>query len=108
MSKNSTQYEVLFLTGTSFSSRKWQKRDQADKRKNLTDKEQLEEACWNGLLPEIFPEIFRESADLKSLYLWQIKQAQSFLEIEMGESPASKDYYFSIDPYCFLKQQYLS
>jgi len=108
MSKNSTQYEVLFLTGTSFSSRKWQKRDEADKRKNLTDKEQLEEACWNGLLPEIFPEIFRESTDLKSLYLWQIKQAQSFLEIEMGESPASKDYYFSIDPYCFLKQQYLS
>ena len=72
------------------------------------DKEQLEEACWNGLLPEIFPEIFRESTDLKSLYLWQIKQAQSFLEIEMGETPASKDYYFSIDPYCFLKQQYLS
>jgi hypothetical protein len=58
-------------------------------RDKLTDREQLEEACWNGLL-EIFPEIFRESANLKSLYLWQIKQAQSFLEIEMGDTPGSK------------------
>lgn len=102
MKKNSTQQEVLLLTGTNFSNRQWNTKDEIASKK-LTDEEKLEEACWNGLLPEMLPEIFAETlAAKKKLYLWQVKEGASFLELEMGEYPETKDNYFSIDPYSFL------
>jgi hypothetical protein len=102
MKKISTQQEVLLLTGTNFSSRQWSTKDETPSKK-LTDEEKLEEACWNGLLPEMLPEIFADTiTPEKKLYLWQIKEGASFLEVEMGEYPEAKDNYFSIDPYSFL------
>lgn len=102
MKKNSTQQEVLLLTGTNFSSRQWSTKDETSSKK-LTDEEKLEEACWNGLLPEMLPEIFTDTIKPdKKLYLWQVKEGASFIELEMGEYPEAKDNYFSIDPYSFL------
>lgn len=103
MKKNSTQQEVLLLTGTKFSSRQWCMKDE-NQSKQLTDSEKLEEACWNGLLPEMLPEIFTETmAPGKKLYLWQVKEGASFLDLEIGEFPVAKDNYFSIDPYSFTR-----
>ena len=102
MKQNSTQQEILLLTGTNFSNRQWSTKDDTSSKK-LTEEEKLEEACWNGLLPEILPEIFAETkAQKKKLYLWQVKEGASFLELELGEYPEEKDSYFSIDPYSFL------
>jgi hypothetical protein len=106
MKTNFTQQEILLITGTSFSEREWSKNDDDGKRKNFTDKDKLEEACWNGLLYEMLPEIFKKSIDGKKLYLWEIKQGASFIDIELGEVPAKKDNYFSIDPYCFLNDKF--
>ncbi|MGC4038939.1 MAG: hypothetical protein QM764_23475 [Chitinophagaceae bacterium] len=101
MKNKSTQQEVLLLTGTNFSNRQWCSNDES-RSKKLSEEEQLEEACWNGLLPQLLPEIFTETKDASKLYLWQVKEAASFLELEMGEFPEEKDNYFSIDPYSFL------
>jgi hypothetical protein len=107
MKTNSTQQEILLITGTSFSSRQcYQKEDEANENQ-LTEKQQLEEACWNGLLEYLLPEIYLH-ADDKKLYLWQIKEAASFIEIELGEQPEEKENYFSIDPYSFLPMRSLS
>jgi hypothetical protein len=101
MQKNSTQQEILLMTGTSFSARQWaDKIDSGEGRTN--QEEQLEEACWNGLLPEMLPEIFADNPNAKKLYLWKIRQAKSFLEIELGETPVEIDKYFSLDPDYFL------
>ena len=43
---------------------------------DLTEKEQLEEACWNGLLLPMIPEIYDLSEENKKLFLWQIKKGQ--------------------------------
>jgi hypothetical protein len=102
------QQEILLMTGTSFSSRQWCEKNDQDDQNHLTEKEQLEEACWNGLLPEILPEIYGKACGATKLYLWQIKEAVSFIEIELGELPAEKEKYFSIDPYSFLQMQSLS
>ena len=101
MKANSTQQEILIMTGTNFSHRQWsEKEDTANN--NLSDKEQLEQACWNGLLQEMLPELCEKPGKNKKLWLWQIKEATSFLELELGEFPETKDNYFSIDPYSFL------
>jgi|SRR5215471_14952868 len=102
MEKISTQQEILLLTGTRFSSRQWCEKDNTDNNERLTPKERLEEACWNGLLNEMLPEIFN-LAPHNGLYLWKVKEASSFLEIELGEFPVVTDKYYSIDPYSFLE-----
>ena len=106
MKTNSTQQEIILLTGTTFSAREWCERD-SNKENKFSDREQLEEACWNGLLPEMLPEVYLQKEDHK-LFLWQIIECKSFIEIGLGETPESVDARFSIDPYSFLQFQLLS
>ena len=100
--KTTIQQEILLITGTSFSSRQcWQQND-ADRQKNLPEAEQLLEACWNGLLNEMLPEICLRDLGNKKIYLWRIRENRSGIEIEMGEFPEELEKDFSIDPYSFL------
>ena len=107
MKTESTHQEILLVTGTSFSSREWSQKDR-DCKNNFNDREQLEEACYNGLLEEILPEIFIKMPAEKKMYLWDIKQGNSFIELELGEIPGETDKLASIDPYSFLHLQMLS
>lgn len=109
MKATSTQQEILLMTGTSFANRQSQdKTDSSEKSKYLSEKDRLEEACWNGLLKEMLPEVFKEIDSKKELYLWQIKEGSSFIELELAEFPEEKDRYLSLDPYAFLPVQYYS
>ena len=108
MKATSTQQEILLMTGTSFSNRQSQEKADSDKSRNLSEKERLEEACWNGLLKEMLPEVFKEIDADKELYLWQIKEASSFIELVLAEFPEEKDRYLSLDPYAFLPVQFYS
>jgi hypothetical protein len=101
METNSTQQEILLLTNTSFSRRQWSEKDASDNNSS-TDKEQLENACWNGMLKEILPEVFIQAAEGEELFLWQVIEASSFLELELGEHPEVIDKEYSINPYAFL------
>lgn len=95
------QQEVLLMTGTSFSSRQcWQKIE--NNKDHLSETEQLQEACCNGLLPEMLPEICGNN---KKLFLWKIHENKSCIEIELGEFPENMDKDFSIDPYSFIHFQ---
>ncbi len=103
----STQQEILLITGTKFSAREWADKNAEDKNK-LSDNEQLEEACWNGLLDEIIPEIIEKTTEGKKLFMWHIRPCKFFLEIELGESSSFIAGEFSIDPYLFVPQLILS
>ena len=94
------------MTGTSFSSGQWC--GKTDLQKQFTDREELQNACWNGLLQEMLPEIYKPAADNKNLYLWQITEATSFIDLELGEVPGEIEKYHSINPYSFLPLQSLS
>jgi len=102
MKTNSTQQEILLITGTSFSSRQCCDKDDTSK---FNEREKLENACWNGLLPDMLPEIFEQPSAAKKLYLWEIRETESFIEVEMGEYPEPRDNYLSLDPYAFLSAQ---
>lgn len=92
------------MTGTSFASRQCLEEDTQNPGR-LTEKEQLEQACWNGMVAELLPELTMPVAGSKKIYLWNVTEADAFLELDLGEFPAAKDRQFSIDPYCFLEMQ---
>lgn len=108
MKTNSTQQEILLVTGTSFSSRQCFEKNDNNGCNDLNEKQLLEEACWNGMLPGMLPELYEKTENNSKLYLWQIREAKSFIEIDLGELPEEKDSYLSIDPYLFLSVRFLS
>ncbi|MFI5154208.1 MAG: hypothetical protein ACHQET_12790 [Chitinophagales bacterium] len=101
MNKKATQQEVLLLTDTSFAHRQWVEKG-ASEAKQLSDREQLELACWNGILKNTLPEIDAELMTGKKLWLWLIKEANSFLELQLSDYPYPFEKWASIDPYSFL------
>ena len=107
MKAHSTQQEILLITGTKFSEREWAEKLVEDKNK-LSATEKLEDACWNGLLDEMLPEIVQKTDDGKKLFLWNIRNCRSFLEIELSDSSPVIDRENSIDPYLFVSEIPLS
>ena len=70
MKTNYTQQEILLLTGTSFSLQEFSETTDGLNYNHLTEKEKLEVACWNGLLPVMLPEVFQQHAVNKSVHSW--------------------------------------
>ena len=101
------QQEILLLTNSKFSQREWAEKIGEEKNK-LSPTEQLEDACWNGLLDEMLPEIMEKTSEGKDLFLWNIRHCQSFLEIELSESSPIIERKHSIDPYLFVSEINLS
>jgi hypothetical protein len=108
MKATSTQQEVLLITGTRFSSRQCQDKKDSGNPNRLTDNEMLEDACWNGLIQSMLPEVFDAIPDADKLYLWRTKEADAFIELELGEYPDQIEKESSIDPYTFLPTMILS
>jgi len=102
MKTDTINQEILLVTTTTFANKEWCEKNAEEGIHHQSPIEQLEEACWNGLLDELLPEIIEKSVLGKSLSMWQIRQGKSFLEIELGEYPVSIENYFSLDPYSFL------
>lgn len=100
MEEKFTQQEILLVTGNGYLSKEWVKKEETGKDKdNTSNRDKLEEACWNGLLQELLPELFERSDDNQKLPLWSVRATDSFLELELSDYPAAVDPYFSIDPY---------
>ncbi len=105
MSQISTQQEVLLVTGSRFASRQYCEKDGTEQPKNLSQPEKLKEACWNGLLKDILPELFFMVNPEARMFMWQMRECRHVLAMEMAEEPSDIDYFASIDPYCFLETQ---
>ena len=99
MEEQSTQQEVLLLTGTSFSARQRIDNGESERNRNLDETAKLEEACWNGLLPAMLPEICTVSD--KPVFIWKIREGAAFLEVEISDIPRELDAYYSLDPYAY-------
>lgn len=100
------QQEILLMTGTTFSERIcWQKNEY--NKEQLSEVEQIQEACCNGILPQILPEICNMHESQK-LFLWQIRENETSIGIELGEYPEIMEKSLSIDPYLFITIQLLN
>lgn len=105
MEKHATQQEILLNTDSRFAQREWAEKD-ANEKNPLSAKEQLEKACWDGLVKELIPEVDITLISGKKLWLWQIMSTKSFLELRLSDSPAPIEDWSSIDPYTFLKTDF--
>jgi len=103
-----TIQEVLLMTNTSFSKRLLCEMNTQNKNNHHSSVQQLEAACWNGLLNEMLPEIIPASSSDKKLFLWDIKMKKSYLRIIMGVRPVTIRSDFSVDPYIFFGNQKLN
>jgi len=99
------QMEVLLITGTTFLSHDLCENDDSCHDRHLSDNEQLEKACWDGLLQLLLPEVFEQPIRDNHLYLWDVKAASSFLQLDLGESLVPAESEFSINPYALLSTQ---
>ena len=104
MKNNSIFREILFVTTTSFSKRQLCETDAGERDSNLAPAEQLEAACWNGLVDEMLPEIMHLPFTQK-LFLWQVEMRKSYLRLSMGLSAPSLEEEYTLDPYNFLYSQ---
>jgi hypothetical protein len=97
--------EILLMMDTTLTSGELCKKDDPRPDGKLSIREQMEEACWNGYLQAAFPEICQRTSHDGNLYLWEVRGASSFLELDLGEVPDMADYRYSIIPGSFLSVQ---
>lgn len=102
METNAVQQEILLIKNSSFSLRQLSEKNIQENGQSLSPDEQLTAACWNGWLNTMLPEIVDTSGNGNKLYLWEIMQAKSLLNIELCESPQVIDIHYSINPYAVL------
>lgn len=98
------QQQILLFTGTHFSSRQCFQGKNPEN--NFSEADELQNACWNGLLKEMLPEICE--ANNRNLYLWEIKENKWAIDLEIGEMASEVDSFSSIDPYAFLDTVHLN
>jgi hypothetical protein len=97
-----TQQEILLVTNTTLSEKQWCEKGTTDANHSQSSIEQLEEACWNGLLDELFPEVMLTRLPGKRLYLWHVRKGSSCLQLEWSEFPLCIEKHRSINPAFFL------
>lgn len=107
MKTTAVQQEVLLLTNTRFSKRQLYRKNVKKSDSSLSHIGQLEDACWNGLLNELLPEIMLKPSG-KRLYLWHMHRGQFSLQMEMSEFPTKTDAYLSLNPHTFFSEIYLN
>ncbi len=106
MARLTTQQEIILIQGTGFANRQYAEKTPPTNTNNYLSKhETLKQACWNGMLKDLMPELFFMFSPDTKLYLWQMRECEKLLTLEMSEEPTELDYYTSIDPYCFMEVQ---
>ena len=66
--------------------------------------EKLKQACWNGMLIEMFPEIIGSGSTLfPKIFICGIYTGDSCLLIDLDDTPGVINTVISIDPYLFLR-----
>lgn len=100
------QQEIIFFTKNSFSKKLLcELKDNSSKPVNSAI-EKMVEACWNGLLAELLPEICIQVKN-KPITIWELAEANNFLVLQLG-TMLKPDVYTSIDPYRFIFTQHLN
>ena len=102
MNSHTIIQELLLFKDTSFAKRElceWDDDSRPQPPRSIAD--QLEDACWSGLLFEMFPEMFSWN-NRKKMCVWKVSQAEQFIHVEVGDSHTAAAYETSIDPYYFL------
>jgi len=100
MKQTSIHHEILLLTGTTLVSKQFTSTNSHGGQYSAI--EELEKACWNGILHKMFPEILSDTHPKCESFLWNVLTGKNFLYVNMGGSPERAAHETSIDPYLFM------
>ena len=95
-------HEILLFTGTSLASKQLADTRETNDGKTYSAIEELEKACWNGIIHEMFPEILSSLYHKCECFLWNVLSGKNFLYINIGPNPVTAEHDTSIDPYFFM------
>jgi hypothetical protein len=95
MKPQHVRQEVLIFTNTTLSQEARCRKNSSDK--NTSAIEDLEEAFWDGLLNELVPEIMPSTRNTK-LVIWGVYAGESYLLIDLADSPGIAEPIYSIAP----------
>jgi len=104
MKKTSLHQELMLFTNTRFFTKAWALKQEEQIDKELSSKEKLKNACWNGLILELLPEACEKVYD-PSLTLWQVSEADNFIELVFCKRFEKVESFFSINPYLHLENK---
>ena len=97
-----TTMEILLMTNTKFSAREYAGMNENQPSKNKSEHSKLAEACWNGIIPYMLPELFEE-ANNKPFILWQLEECNHLLYMQLGGNNIAPDPAFTIHPLVFVE-----
>ncbi|MEP7255674.1 MAG: hypothetical protein ABI666_07845 [Ferruginibacter sp.] len=103
MKKITTNQEILLLSNSSFFKRDWCELNNRSNSKKLSQKEQLIQLCWNGMLNEMIPEIYQTEPGKKPLTLWEINETEKLLDLRYGDIDQLINDEWSVNPYVVLE-----
>jgi hypothetical protein len=105
ISNPTIQQEVVLATNSQFARRQYCEKNEKGQENNADQEEKFMNACWNGMLKDMLPELFIQHHSDTQLFLWQMRTCKNTLTLEMAEEPREMDFSASIDPYCFMELQ---
>jgi len=109
MPKKSQLQEIIIVSNSKFTNRQYIETNSTSKKNQLqTTGDTLKQACWNGLLKEMLPELFINNSSSSQLFLWQMRECKNVFTLELAESPCDLEFLTSIDPYCFMELQHFN
>jgi len=103
MKKINANREILLQSDSKFFQKDWCELNTGKHDKKLSQKEQLIQLCWNGMLQEMIPEIFELETGEKPLTLWEINESGNMLDLRYGDLDHSIDDEYSINPYVVME-----
>ena len=104
MNNISKQKELLLIVHSRFFSKTCVNRIHAEADGWYAQKQQLKEACLDGLIPELLPECF-ETNNCKSSPVIKINDANTFIDLVFCKNTQKKEKQFSLNPYIFMQVQ---
>lgn len=107
MNAHKSQTELLLMLNTSFFSKHLEKVNRFDAQDWYSKKEQLIEACWDGITPDILPECFNKK-DRNEISLREIIDGNTFIDLQFCEGRKRKEKQYSLNPYIFMQVKELN
>jgi hypothetical protein len=107
MKPTTTNQEIILVTGTRFLSREACLIRRGKKVEANPQINELERACWAGLIFELLPELSSPSQGTKA-FTWNVYSAGHFVLVNLGTEPSGVEAAFSVDPYHFVDETRLN
>ena len=103
MKTTNTHHEILLFTGTSLANKQLTDNKENSNGKKYSAIEELEKACWNGIIHEMFPEILGSFyPKCQSLFCGMYLPEKIFSISILAPNPVTAEHDTSIDPYFFM------